>query len=251
MSFNEYLPTVDTGVVTNSQSYQEACHRTDLITRQSFLKALPDKGLLNFSIRQKHPFWDAIYTGLTYKQFYLSNKFKQILEKFKLSPHKFYNTNITKNKGESSTYNLLHMLYTVENPMEIDYEKSTFCIAPYHSHIPCAVYGYFSFPSYDIAEKLSNIRLDAHPISHHIIPPTEENISLYPYWVKNETKLLDKNISLGACYLMPSIKQYDLFVIPFLQDYVISSHLYQTLIENNITGISFKEAPFLKINDVE
>jgi hypothetical protein len=251
MSFNEYLPSIDTGVVTNSQSYQDACHRTGLITRQSFLKSPPDKGMLNFFIAQKHPFWDAICTGFTYKQFYLSDKFKQILEKFRLSPHKFYNSNITKHKGEASTYNFLHMLYTVENPMEVDYNKSTFCIAPYRTPTPCTVYGYFSFPSYETAKELPNIRLDTHPISHHIIAPTEDDDTLYPYFVKDETKFIDKNISLGTYYLMPSVKSYDLFVLPFLQDYVVSGRLYQAIIENNITGVSFKEAFFLKISDVE
>jgi hypothetical protein len=71
---------------------------------------------------------------------------------------------------------------------------------------------------------------------------------MYPYWIQDMSKFYEEERPLCACYLFPSIKQYDLFVLPFLQDFVVSERLYKALIENNITGIRFKDASFLKIS---
>jgi hypothetical protein len=248
MTFDRFLPYFSSAILGDNRAYSDALLETGIITRKNFLKKTFQSGILNFSIKPKHPFWDAIYTGLSFNQFYISDKFKELLSKFDVAPHRFYPAVINKGKNEKEQYHFLHLLYTEEHPDEIDYTKSTFCIAPTRPITLPTLYGYFSFPSYEIAAEQYNIRLDGSPIIHQIINPIEENTLMYPYWIKDMSKFYEEEKPFCATYLMPSIEKYDLFVLPFLQDYVVSARLYEALIEHNITGVTFKEASFLKVS---
>jgi hypothetical protein len=251
MTFDSYLPYYDKGsvVLKNAKSYYNALRHIEPINKQNFLKIRPHDGILNFAIKQRYLLWDAIYTGLTFNQFYISDKFKDLLSNFHLAPHRFYPAIISKNNNEKKEYHFFHLLYTIEHPDEIDYKKSTFCIAPTRPKTLTDLYGYFSFPSYEVAAEQYNIRLDGNPATHQIIHPSEEEVLMYPYWIQDMSKFYEEEKHFCATYLMPSIEKYDLFVLPFLQDYVISERLYQTLIEHNITGVTFKQISFLKISN--
>ncbi len=151
----------------------------------------------------------------SFKGLLISNRLKDILEKFNLPPNKCYSVSLKHKNITNDNYYWIHILMHPTSNLPIDFPKSQF----------------FKYDMEKLAPDFSK-----------------------PFFVKNMDDWMKKKVSLyegGTLFLLKSvIKDLDLFAfrgIP-VKSYIITERLKNELLEQKVTGITIREAPWIQVS---
>jgi hypothetical protein len=170
----------------------------------NFAKNEPTAAACDWKMLSKIKRTDTI-TGFNSHGFALSDKFQQVLNKYRLPPHRFYTVQVTHKQKIFTNYAWMHLLLLPDKPSPIDFTKTQFF--PVHS------YGAIDHPAY-----FENIE-DAFFRNQYLKETSEVHLTA----AASCYDILHFRGGLGQCFVSETLKN--------------------ALVDANITGIEIIEAP--------